>query len=90
MTVGRGERLPEFAKFVLARLAHEIKHAEQYRQHGTPRFILEYLRYFVRHGYGKDIPFGSEAFHFEQHAKGHVREEFHYNDNQGRCGMDGQ
>lgn len=41
-------------------LRHELKHVEQYQQHGLLIFIVKYIAYSIRHGY-ENNPFEIEA-----------------------------
>ncbi len=35
-------------------VCHELKHVEQYKQHGFAGFIIKYLFEWIRHGYYKN------------------------------------
>lgn len=70
----------------LGLLAHELRHAEQYReQGGVVRFTLRYVQEFLRGGYGTDISFEAEAYEVGRVVQAHLVEEFAYNAGESLC-----
>ncbi len=72
----------------LALLAHEIRHVEQYREHGgVVGFAIDYVRQYLQSGYGEDISFEAEAYELQRIVYAHLAEEFAYNDGVSHCVM---
>jgi len=71
----------------LALIAHELKHVEQYKEEGTMKFLVKYLRDWARTGfkYTRDLPFEREAYDLEDAVRQHLEEEFAINGNVGPC-----
>jgi hypothetical protein len=69
----------------LALLAHEIKHVEQYLRDGWIRFNLNYVRAFLRGGYGKSIPYEAEAYALQDAVVEHLQDEFTANQGTDPC-----
>lgn len=72
----------------LALLAHEVRHVEQYREHGgIIGFALDYIRQYRAAGYGTDISFEKEAYEIGSIVQTHLTEEFTHNDGESVCRM---
>lgn len=58
----------------LALLAHELKHVEQYRREGLPRFLWRYLSHWLKVGYDLERhPYESEATEFEARVQAQLQ-----------------
>lgn len=70
----------------LGLIAHEVRHVEQYReQGGIVPFTIEYLREYLRGGYGTGIPFEAEAYEVGGTVRAHLEAEFAYNADHAIC-----
>lgn len=60
----------------LALLAHELKHVEQIERDGLVRFYVNYLRDYLRYGYGEKIAYEGEAYALQRQIRLHLKREF--------------
>lgn len=70
----------------LALLAHEIRHVEQYQEHGgLVGFAIDYVRQYLQGGYGEGISFEAEAYELQGIVYKHLEQEFAYNSDHNLC-----
>ncbi len=60
----------------LALLAHELKHIEQYRTYGHPRFLVRYFWDLARSRfrYNRDLPLEADAYAIQAEVESRLRE----------------
>jgi hypothetical protein len=60
----------------VALLAHELKHIEQYRRDGHPRFLVRYFWDLTcsRFRYSRDLPLEAEAYAIQAEVESRLRE----------------